>query len=264
MPEAKVGEVTIHYERAGEGPTLVLLHGIGSNSRSWRQQLTGLSDQFEVIAWDAPGYGGSSDPPGDDEAFKMADFADYLAGFLDALELDKIHLLGLSMGGVIAQEFYLRHPERLLSLILADTNRGGGTKPEAERLAQLQNRLNSAQNPADLARRRAPALLSPTADPVQIAEVESIMSEIHPAGYRKASYAMSYADHSDLLARIKLSTLVICGEQDSVAPPHESQLLHRSIPGARLVMIPNAGHVSNQEQPTLFNQAVREFLQSLS
>jgi pimeloyl-ACP methyl ester carboxylesterase len=263
MPDLKVLDIIIHYEEAGQGPTLVLLHGIGSNSRSWRYQLAGLSDEFRVIAWDAPGYGRSTNPIREDEsAFRMADFADYLAAFLNELGLEKAHILGLSMGGVIAQEFYRRYPSRVQSLILADSTRGGGTKPEAERLAQLQNRLKATENPAELAKRRAPALLSPNATPEQIAEVESIMSEIHPAGYRMASYAMSYADHTDLLPQIAVPTLVICGEQDTVTSPAESELMARSIPEARLVLIPNAGHVSNQEQPELFNLTVKEFLHS--
>ncbi len=263
MPKARVLDINIHYEQAGEGPVLVLLHGIGSNSRSWRQQLAALSDEFKVIAWDAPGYGRSDDPPFSEETFRMAHFADYLAGLLDVLEIERAHILGLSMGGVIAQEFYRRYPSRLISLILADTNRGGGVRPEAERLEQLRTRLKATENPAELAQRRAPALLSPIASPDQVAEVEQIMAEIHPAGYRMASYAMSYANQTELLAQITAPTLIICGEQDGVTPPRESELLHRSIPGAKFVLIPNAGHVSNQEQPALFNQIVRGFLHSL-
>lgn len=263
MPDIQVDGLNIHYERAGKGPELVLLHGIGSNSRSWRYQLAGLSDEFTVIAWDAPGYGRSDDPAIAEEEFRMAHFAGYLSGLLDGLGLEKVHILGLSMGGVIAQEFYRLYPGRVQTLILADTNRGGGTRPEAERIEQLNNRLKSALNPAELAKRRTPVLLSSNASPAKIAEVESIMSEIHPAGYRRASYAMSYADYTDLLPRITVPTLIICGEQDGVAPPRESELLHQAIPGSRLVLIPNAGHVSNQEQPELFNRAIREFLGSI-
>lgn len=263
MPDIQVDGLKIHYEQTGNGSALVLLHGIGSNSRSWRNQLTGLSDEFTVIAWDAPGYGRSDDSTVAEEEFRMAHFADYLAGLLDGLGLEKAHILGLSMGGVVAQEFYRLYPGRVQTLILADTNRGGGTRPEAERIEQLNNRLKSAQNPAELAKRRAPALLSPNASPAKIAEVESIMSEIHPAGYRMASYAMSKADHTELLPLIAVPTLIICGEQDGVTPPRESELLHQAIPGSRLVLIPNAGHVSNQEQPELFNQAVRKFLRSI-
>jgi len=264
MPQVQLNDVVIHYEQAGEtGPTLVLLHGMGSNSRSWRYQLRDLSDEFRVIAWDAPGYGGSSDPDfPDEEEFRMSHFADYLAAFLDKLGLEQVDLLGLSMGGIIAQAFYARYSSRVRSLILADTNRGSASRPMAERLEQLNNRLRAAQNPADLARRRGAALLSPAAEPTLIAEVTAIMGEIHPAGYRLAAYAMAHADYTDLLPRIKSRVLILCGEQDSVTPPHQSELLQKQIPGAKLLLIPQAGHASNQEQPAAFSQAVRQFLKT--
>lgn len=106
--------VRIAYDRAGQGPPLVLMHGIGANASAWRTQLDGLSDAFDVIAWDAPGYGRSSDPPHD---WPMAEYADCLAGFLDVLGIAQAHLLGQSWGGVLAQEFYRHHADRVTSLI---------------------------------------------------------------------------------------------------------------------------------------------------
>src|SRR5262249_34554509 len=92
--------LTLHYMRAGSGPALLLLHGIGSNSRSFRHQLADLSDGFDLIAWDAPGYGQSSDPA---DAFTLENLADRAVALLDELEIQRAHVLGVSMGGVIAQ-----------------------------------------------------------------------------------------------------------------------------------------------------------------
>src|SRR5579863_10381063 len=108
MPDAALNGGTIHYEVRGEGFPLVLLHGIGSSSRSWRRQIQALSRNFKVIAWDAPGYGGSSDPSGHPS---MRYYADRLRELLDALGIDRTFLLGHSTGGVVAQEFYRANPQ---------------------------------------------------------------------------------------------------------------------------------------------------------
>src|SRR4051812_43345269 len=120
--QVAVRGVRIAYRRAGQGAPLVLMHGIGAHSAAWRTQLDGLADAYDMIAWDTPGYGGSDDPPSD---WPMAEYAEYLAGFLDALGIEKAHLLGQSWGGVLAQQFYGAYPERVRSLILSDTTLGG-------------------------------------------------------------------------------------------------------------------------------------------
>jgi pimeloyl-ACP methyl ester carboxylesterase len=260
MPVAAVAGGHLHYETAGSGPLLVALHGIGGNHRSWRHQLAALADAYTVVAWDARGYGGSSDPDG---AWTIDDYADDVAGLLDHLGTARAHVLGISWGGVIALACYRRHPGRVASLLLADTYRGGGTLPEPERSQRLARRLEAtaALSPAEIARERAPALFTVGADAALLADARSIMAEIHPAGYRQAAIALANADESALLARIAVPTLVLCGDQDGVLPLPESETLAREIPGARLVVISNAGHASNQEQPTAFNDAVRTFLQ---
>src|SRR5579859_4715859 len=118
MLRAEVNGFSITYERTGRGPVLVLLHGFLFDSRAWRPQLEGLAGHLTVIAWDAPGAGHSSDPS---EPFGIGDWADCLAGFLDAARVQQAHILGLSWGGLLAQEFYRRHPTRVSSLVLADT-----------------------------------------------------------------------------------------------------------------------------------------------
>jgi 3-oxoadipate enol-lactonase len=249
----------IHCERAGTGPALLLLHGIGSNTRSFRQQLEGLSDAYAVIAWDAPGYGRSEDPVA---PFSLADLADRAVELLDELEIDVAHVLGLSMGGVIAQLVYHRHPRRVRSLILADTTPGGGAVAEPERTARVRQRLDAFDRlgPRGMAEQRAPNLVRPEAPADLIAELTSIMAEVRPAGYRSAAIALGNTDLTPKLSGIGVPTLVIHGEQDAVVPLDTGRMLADSIPGARLVVISDAGHVSNQEQPAAFNSAVRAFL----
>jgi 3-oxoadipate enol-lactonase len=243
--------LNIHYECAGSGPPLLLLHGIGSSSRSFRYQLAGLSDAFTVIAWDAPGYGKSDNPLG---AFSMADLADDAKRLLDNLRIQRAHVLGVSMGGVIAQLLYHRHPERTASLILCDTT--------AERSQRVQQRIEAIDTltPRQLAEQRAPQLVRPDAPPELIAELTDIMAEVRPAGYRNAALALGETDLTELLGQISVPTLVVHGEDDGVVPLSVGKALARAIPGAELRTIKNAGHVANQEQPQAFNQVVRAFL----
>jgi pimeloyl-ACP methyl ester carboxylesterase len=254
--------LTLHYERAGSGPPLLLLHGIGSNSRSFRHQLTDLCDAFDVIAWDAPGYGGSDDPAPE---CGLEDFADQAVALLDSLNLSHAHLLGVSLGGVIAQLVYHRHPSRVRSLILVDTTAGGGSLPEPERSARVRQRLEalSRLGARGMAEQRAPHLVSRSAPASLVAELTEIMSEVRPAGYTTAAIALGASDLTFRLSEIRVPTLVVHGKEDKVVPLATARHLAATIPNARLVVLPDAGHVSNQEQPAAFNAAVRAFLAEL-
>ena len=259
--QVTVRGLTIGYKRAGQGPPLMLLHGIGGNTAQFRRQLDGFSDEFTAIAWDAPGYGRSDDPPG---GWTMADYSDHLAGFFDALGIERAHLLGQSWGGVLAQQFYGRYPDRVRSLILSDTTLGGdATRPDGEQ--RLQSRLQAAETmkPTEYARARAPRLLSAAPSPALLHEVEAMLAEMHPAGFRSAAIALAHADTRDVLPRIAVPTLVLCGERDQVTAPAVGTWLIAEIPQARLVIFPGSGHLSNQEFPEQYNATVREFLQSV-
>ena len=123
MDQLEVQGLRIAYERAGEGPPLVLLHGyVGDGRGTWRRQIDELSDEFTVVAWDAPGMGRSSDPPA---SFRLPDYADCLAGFVEALGLGRPHVAGLSFGGGLALELYRRHRAIPASLVLAGAYAGG-------------------------------------------------------------------------------------------------------------------------------------------
>jgi pimeloyl-ACP methyl ester carboxylesterase len=259
----RVRGLDIAYERAGQGPPLVLVHGALADSRFWRRQLAGLSDEFTVVAWDEPGAGRSSDPP---ESFGIADYADCLAEFIDSLDLAPAHVCGLSWGGVVAQELYRRRPDRLASLILADSYAGWkGSLPEEEVAARVAGLEKLGKLPPDeFVRAFLPGVLSKNAPPELQDELLSIMADFHPVSARIVGPAVAACDQRDLLPRIGVPTLLIWGEDDSRSPLHVAERLHEAIPDARLVVIPDAGHASSMEQPDRFNAAVREFCRALA
>jgi len=261
MQSVSINGLDIAYQRSGDGPPLVLLHGFICDSRVWRPQIDELSRDFDVIAWDAPGCGQSSDPG---EEFSMAEFADRLAGLLDNIGLSSAHLLGLSWGGTMAMEFHRRHQDRVFSLILADTYAGWTGSLGAEQAEQrLARCLGESEMPAEeWVPQCVPDAFSSTAPKELLDGYASIMSDFHPAGFRAMSRAV-VPDSRDILPGITVPTLLIWGDSDKRSPLTAGEAMRDAIPGSRLVVIPGAGHVSNMEQPEQFNAAVREFLQSI-
>lgn len=261
MPFVEVDGLEIHYEMEGTGHPLIILHGLGNNSQSWKNQLDGLKSNFTVIAWDAPGYGKSSDPKEEYRGFDQ--FADVLKGFIDKLNYQKVYLLGHSMGSAIAIDFCNRYTEMVAKLIIADPTRGsaGGTKVENE--SKLQTRINNINklDPKELAKQRVPNLLAPNAKEEIIKEAERIMSQVRPLGYRSVAYSLYNLNNMDILPKISVPTLIICGEMDKATPVSESQIFHDQIPGSKFVIIPNTGHLCYQEDPESFNNVVVDFLE---
>jgi pimeloyl-ACP methyl ester carboxylesterase len=255
---AEVDGLSIAYREAGHGPALVLLHGFLSDSRCWRRQLSDLSDQFRVVAWDAPGAGGSSDPPA---TFRTADYARCLAGFLDVLGIAGGSVAGLSWGGILAQELYRLAPGRVHRLVLADTYAGWrGSLPEAIWRERLAACLADADGPPDaLIAKLLPGMFTDTVAPKVREELSVIMSGFHPVGFRLMSLSSAEVDTTDMLGTISAPTLLLWGENDQRSPARIAQALHAKIPASELALIPNAGHVSNMEQPGAFNARVRRF-----
>lgn len=261
MPIVQLTDFTIHYEKEGEGHPLIILHGLGNNSQSWKNQLASLKDHFTVIAWDAPGYGKSSDPK---EEFKhFSQFTDVLKEFVDKLGYESIYLLGHSMGSAIALDFAHRYPDQIDRLIIADPTRGAAGLSVEENEKKLKDRLDAINNleSSELAKQRVRNLLSPNASEEVIREAERIMSQVRPPGYRSVSYSLSNLNQMDLLSSISVPTLVICGEVDKVTPVSEAEIFHQSIFGSKLEIIPSAGHLCYQEDPETFNEKVVNFLE---
>lgn len=247
----------VAYERAGEGPPLVLAHGAAEDGRVWRPQLAALADEFTVVAWDEPGAGRSSDLPA---SFGLADYADCLAGLIEALGLGPAHVAGLSWGGTVAQELYRRRPDLVSTLILADTYAGWrGSLPEEEVLARVEAVRRTLAAPAGALDATQPGLFAGHPPPEVLALVEEMASDVRPESLRAALLAMAEADQRDLLPRIAVPTLLAWGELDPRSPLSIALQFERAIPNAKLVAIPGAGHLSSLEQPERFNHAVREF-----
>jgi len=262
MLRVELGGLSVAYEHAGQGPAVVLLHGFTHDSRVWRPQLESLTDEFTVIAWDAPGAGQSADPP---ETFRIEDWADCLAGLLDVAGLRDSHVLGVSWGGLLAQELYRRHRARVRSLILADTYAGWkGSLPEPipeERLAACLR--DSALPPAEFVPRYLPGMFSTSPSSPILAELGRVMADFHPLGFRLMATALARADTRDLLPTIRVPTLLIWGDADARSPMTVAHQLHAAIPRSRLAVIPGAGHISNLEDPGRFDAIVRDFCRSV-
>ena len=198
----------------------------------------------------------SSDPP---ETFTTANYADCLAAFLNAVGIERAHVLGLSWGGILAQEFYRLYPERCRSLVLADTYAGWrGSLPEAIWKERLAFSLQDASGPPEeLVAKVLPGALTDEAPPHLREELSAILSEFHPVGVRLMSLSAAEIDTRTLLPSIDVATLLLWGEDDRRSPLHVAQALHAAIPGATLAIIPHAGHLSNMEQSAAFNGHVR-------
>ena len=253
----------VAYARAGAGPPVVLLHGGVSDHREWRRQIADLSGRFDVVAWDAPGCGGSSDPPG---SFRTEDYADVLSGLVNALGLGRPHVVGLSWGGGLAIALAHRHPGVPASLTLAGAYAGwAGSLPAdivAERLRGCMRQADLP--PGDWVREWLPGLLTPAAPPEMVDELVGIMLDVHPAGFRTMARSFAACDLRDALPGIATPTLLIHGALDSRSPVHVGEAIAARIPGARLVVLPGVGHMVDMEAAAAFTAELTRFLDGIA
>jgi len=257
-----VGSRCIPYERAGNGPSIVFLHGFVGDHREWRAQIDGLAAHHDVVAWDAPGAGHSDDPP---PAFRLADYADSLAAFIGALGLDRPHVAGLSFGGALALELYRRHPAIPRSLILVNAYAGWrGSLPADEVTRRLERSLKLAAGPPeDFVQAMLPTMFPPGTPPSVTETLAAIMSEVHPHGFRAMLLSLAEADLRDVLPRVVVPTLVVHGDLDVRAPRAVAEALHRGISGSELVVIPGSGHVTSMDAGPQLTEIMDRFLTGL-
>jgi pimeloyl-ACP methyl ester carboxylesterase len=257
MEHVDVDGLRISYERAGSGPALVLAHGfIGDGRSTWSAQLDDLSDEFTVVAWDAPGAGRSSTPP---SSFRVPDYADCLAAFVRALRLHQPHLVGLSFGGIVALELFRRRLAVPQSLVLAGAYAGwAGSLPADTVGERLRISLERADLPPDqFAEAMLSSMFSESA-PVEAVEVfAASVRAFNPAGFRAMTWSSAEADLRDVLAIVDVPTLLLYGDQDVRAPLDIAHALHAAIPESELIILPGVGHVSPVEAPQLFNRELR-------
>ena len=258
------GAPRLAYSEAGRGAVVVFMHGIGGNRRNWAEQVPYFARRFHAIAWDARGYGDSDDYP---DALHFPDFAADLHRLLDHLGTHAAHLVGLSMGGRIALDFYAQAPQRVLSLSLVDTFPGydDSFTPEArETFLRLRKQpLLDGKAPRDIAPMIAKTLVSTCAQPAHVQALIDSMAALHKESYLKALEAMTRYEPVADLSKVKVPTLVVVGDQDQLTPPKVARAMAAAVSGAELVVLRNAGHLANIEQPVLFNRVLEDFLTAL-
>jgi 3-oxoadipate enol-lactonase len=252
---------TIVVEHAGNGPLVMFLHGIGGNREHWRDQLPVFAKPFHAAAWDARGYGDSDDYEG---PLSFADVSRDLIRVFDHFGAARAHIVGLSMGGRIAQEFAALFPERVATLTLADTHASFKDFPPETQRSFVSRRLKplveEGKSPAEIAPLVARSLMGPNASEAMVQRLISSGAKLHKESYIKTVKSTVDFDRRDDLKRIRVPTLVLNGEHDTLTPPAMARDLAAQIPGARLEIIADAGHLINIEQPEVFNRLVLDFL----
>jgi pimeloyl-ACP methyl ester carboxylesterase len=251
VPALERNGIAIHYEDRGRGPTVLLNHGYGATSQMWARQVDDLESDYRVVTWDLRGHGQSDSP----EA--LADYArsvavDDMRGILDACQIERAVIGGLSLGGYLSLAFYLAHPERAGALMLFDT--GPGYKNPKARAAWNRGAER-------MAREFETQGLSALAGGAEV-RLSSHRSAEGLARAARGTLVQSDSQVADSLGDIHVPTLVLAGERDEPFLA-ATDYMARKIPNATKVLIPGAGHAPNVEQPEAFNQAVRSFLSTL-
>ena len=268
MPNVTIEGTMLHYREVGEagGPPVVLLHAFPLHSGMWQPQFEALAGRRRLIAPDLKGFGGS-DAPDDPGQYSMEGYADELAGLLDHLGVERVVLGGLSLGGYVAFAFVRRHRARVAALVLADTRAEADT-PEVRDRRDKQLRQLAEEGTDPVIEAQLAALLSDHTRqhrPDVVEQARGLMAANPAAGFVGALEAMKRRpDVSDELAAIDVPTLVVVGEDDKVSPVEVAESMASRIPQARLVVVPDAGHLSSLEAPEAFNEALADFLDEVS
>jgi pimeloyl-ACP methyl ester carboxylesterase len=251
---------SISYLEAGEGPSVVFLHGIGSSGASFETVIGMLADRYRVIAWNAPGYGGSDLLKGANPS--ATDYANAVAVLLDALETGPVHLLGHSVGAIVATRFAALFPDRTRTLVLAGAAPGFGTAPAEARAKQLQERIAHMDElgPAKLAEVRSRVLLGPNAGEAAVEQVKAEMRRLDRDGYKQVAHMLANADLYADAACVAAPTLVVCGSVDQVTPEPVNRKIAGAIRGASYRSLSGLGHLCYVEDPKLFAGVLAEFL----
>ncbi len=246
---------------AGAGPAIVLLHGIGSAARSWEPLIAALSPRWRVIAWNAPGYPPSAPLPM--EWPTAADYAQRLAIMLEHIGVERCHLVGHSLGCLIAGRFARLHPERVATLTLASCALGHARLDASERDRLLSSRIGDVEalGARGMAEKRGPRLLGPGAPVETIRAVVETMARIELTGYVQASRMLSRGDLIDDIGALlqELPGQFIYGSGDVITPPEVNLRAAAARPGAPVTVLPGAGHACYVEQPGAFSRAIEEF-----
>jgi pimeloyl-ACP methyl ester carboxylesterase len=254
-----VGGLRVAVRRRGRGEPVLLIHGGMSDSREWGPQLEDLSRDYAVVAVDVLGCGGSADPP---EEFGLVDHAHVLGGALDALGIASAHVIGVSLGSVLALALYREHPRAVRTLVLAGAYAGWAGSLAAEEVeSRTRMVLETLGRPVE---EWGPPFLATVhgvnAPAELVAASMAILRDVRPEASRRLVLAIASADLREMLPSIRVPVLLIYGQDDQRAPGAVAKRLHAAIAGSELIVLPGAGHAVNVEAPEEFNAAVRAFL----
>jgi 3-oxoadipate enol-lactonase len=246
------------WREAGDAKamTVLFLHGLGGSRLSWEPQFAELSKSYRCVAWDLPGYGHAA--PLSCAAVGFADLADAVVGLLDELNVEQVHLVGISFGGMIAQYLAAWHPAKVRSLALLSTSPAfglDGTSPDAWRAARLAP-LDEGQEPIDFADRVLRGIAGPNITDEALAGQRLAMAEVSGAALRRSIECLVTHDSRPLLGEISAPTICLVGELDDETPPAYADALAAGITGARCIVLPRAGHLLNVEDSAGVNHAL--------
>jgi 3-oxoadipate enol-lactonase len=255
-----VNGIDTYYEIHGKqgAPWLAFSHSLACSLRMWDAQIDAFKDRFRILAYDTRGHGKSAAPAG---PYTLEAMADDLRALVSHLDIQRLHFVGLSMGGMIGQTFAIKYPGVFSSLALADTT----SRYPAEAAPLWQERIRTAET------KGMEPLVQPTLErwftaPFReknaeiVRKIATAISTTPVAGYAGCCAAIPRINVTARLKEIKCPVLVICGDQDPGTPPAMAREIHENTPGSKLVMIPQAAHLSNLEQPAAFNRALEGFL----
>ena len=258
----KVGELDVAYrlEGAAGRPVVMMSNSLMSNMSMWNLTMPALKDRFRILRYDTRGHGSTGVTPG---PYSIEQLADDAVGLMDALDIREAHIMGLSMGGMIAQQIGARYPNRALSLLLCNT--ASEMPPRSlweERL--LIARTQGITALADSTIRRWFTASFIERSPQIIEKIREMILATPLEGYLGCAAAIRDMAQTTLLLKIKAPTLVVTGRQDPATTVEQSMVLNRMIDTSRMGVIENAAHLSNIEQPEIFNREICSFLDAVS
>ena len=257
----KIGsKPSISVDYSGQGEMVLFLHGIGGNKKNWKNNINFFSKNFLTVAWDTRGYGDSDDYNGE---LDFDNILDDLKKVIDFFKKTRAHIVGLSMGGQIATLFYDKYPNYVKTLTLCDTHFGlSNLSPtEIEKFINLRKEpLLNGKVPKDIAPSVASTLIGDTNNISAYNQLVESMSLLHKESYLKTIESSMRTEHRHIFKNIKVPTLIMVGELDTLTPPSMSKSIMNEIKGSYLKIIPRAGHLINIEEPDIFNQSLIQFL----
>jgi 3-oxoadipate enol-lactonase len=250
--------VKIYWEEHGEGEPLVLIMGLASTIDMWHRTKPRMATHYRTILIENRGVGRSDVPP---PPYTIATMASDVAAVMDAATIDKARVFGISMGGMIAQEFALNYPERVRSLILGCTNFGGRNLQPAAPKVLIVLKARGSMTPEEAAYAMAPHTYDANTPEERVKEDLKIRLEWFPTpeGYFGQLGAILSWESRDRLAQIKVPTLVIHGETDELVPPENGRMIANLIPNAKLLMLPNTSHIFMTDQPEISHREILNF-----